>query len=185
MELTEDWITADDDELMRELRGQGYDRNKYYIKSTDGHGHSAKLQTKIHEAEVAQMVKWVSHPGTTYRSTGDFVRDAIAHRLHDMHEFHLNGKLDREAKTSLKLSYLGTLRIEREQREELLKVLTTEIAVMIEQSQISEAATIIDELREDVQEWPETQRKRAVQVLDNLHIQVTSAVRMRSKGATS
>lgn len=181
MELTEDWITSALDEELTALTGSGYRREKYYIKATDGHGHAAKLQTKMHEAEVAQMAKWVGHPGTPYRTTGDFVRDAVAHRLHDMHEFHLNGKLDRESATGLMMAQLGAERIAREGRDELLKMLQAEVPAMIAEKQITEAAAIIDQVTTDIVDWPDAPRKRAMDQLDLLHSQVTSAIRSRRK----
>jgi hypothetical protein len=183
MELTEDWITSAMDEELTQLTGAGYRREKYYIRATDGHGHSAKLQTKMHEAEVAQMVKWVAHPGTPYRSTGDFVRDAVAHRLHDMHEFHLNGRLDRESATGLMLAQLGAEKIAREQREELLKLLQVEVSALIAEHQITEAAAILDQVATDIVDWPDVPKARALAQLDSLHNQVTGAIRARrSKG---
>lgn len=181
MELTEDWITSALDEELTALTGSGYNRLKYYLKATDGHGHAGKLQIKMHEAEIAQMVKWVNHPGTPYRTTGDFVRDAVAHRLHDMHEFHLNGKLDRESATGLMMAQLGAERMAREQREELLKLLNVEVPAMIAEKQISEAAAIIDQVTTDIVDWPDAPRKRAEGQLDQLHAQVTSAIRSRRK----
>lgn len=182
MELTEDWITSALDEELTELTGAGYHREKYYITAVDSKGHSGKMQVKIHEAELAQIAKWVTHHGTRYRTTQDFVRDAVAHRLHDMHEFHLNGKLDRESSTGMMMAQLGAERIAREQREELLKMLSTEVGTLIAERQVSEAAAIIDQVTTDITDWPEAQRKRATDQLDQLHAQVTNAIRSRRSG---
>lgn len=71
----------------------GYKATGIYSKSTDGNGHSELLHLKVPpniNARVAEVCAEIK----TYRTTHDFIRDAIVHRLHWYAEQKKLGKLN-------------------------------------------------------------------------------------------
>lgn len=75
------------------VAGPQYDISKYYMKSTDGHGHgspaNAKISTGLH-GEISALIATRKLP---YKTISDFMRDAAFHRARYLaHQFKL-GKL--------------------------------------------------------------------------------------------
>jgi len=75
------------------VSSSGYKVEGIYPKSTDGNGHSELLHLKVSpniNARIAEVCK--DEP--TYRSTHDFIRDAVVHRLHWYADQKKSGKLN-------------------------------------------------------------------------------------------
>lgn len=62
------------------------ERSEVFTGSTDAHGHSTKVVTTIMPWAVGEIDAWVGRGDTPYRSRGDFIRDAITHRMWDIAE---------------------------------------------------------------------------------------------------
>ena len=177
-DLSEDWLTTDQD-FMDKIIGTGYAREKRYTKATDGHGHSSKVQIKMHSSEAAQIMRWVNYPAAQYNTMQDFVRDAIAHRLHDMHQFHMNGTMDEAGRQYFLAAEMDALKVRRVERIEFLKLVEETVASLLDDGQVTEAAEKLGQVREVVEDWPERQRKLANSTVEVLQARITSAVRGR------
>jgi hypothetical protein len=91
-------------------RNPEYDRNHFYIHSTNKHNHSVSIRifdrktaaenglpetVNMPPEVVAELQERVADPRTPYRSVQAFARDAMLHRLHDLAEmFQDQGFLD-------------------------------------------------------------------------------------------
>lgn len=74
--------------------GDTYDRKNFYIRSTDANGNrdSVRIETgKFPPFLSALSTKWINDERTPYRSMADLVRDAVAHRLHQLEEMSNSG----------------------------------------------------------------------------------------------
>lgn len=70
---TGDWI----------LNDPNYSEDKFYVESMDGHGHSAVSRVRIPiwaDAAITEIIQKGIVP--EYRTKGDFIRDAVVHRLY-------------------------------------------------------------------------------------------------------
>lgn len=81
-----------------------YQADTFYTTSTDKKGHSAQVRTSI-PPEMHSQIKRLIESGDfpMYQTMGDFVRDAIFHRVHWVakNKAHLlDGELDRVARRS-------------------------------------------------------------------------------------
>ena len=75
-----------------ELEDPGYDPSKFYVQATDKKGHSKNLRLHL-LPEIVGRIESLIQAGTfpAYRTSGDFLRDAVYHRLyaleHRLHPF--------------------------------------------------------------------------------------------------
>lgn len=66
-----------------------YSSNTFYIRSIDSHGNRDTIRlefSKFPPFLSAKANSWVADERTPYRSIGDLVRDAVAHRVHQLEE---------------------------------------------------------------------------------------------------
>lgn len=68
------------------LEDERYSPDRFYMRSTDGHGHSAHVRVNVPPQLMARLEDVVMSRRFPYRSTQDVVRDAINHRLHSLSE---------------------------------------------------------------------------------------------------
>lgn len=142
------WVTDD-----------GYDPAEFYCKAVDGKGHSAWTRVRIPPDRSGEIAALVASKQFPYRTAGDFVRDAIAHRLHYL----MNHAPTPEAKERITHLLSGILTEERiagvvlelqrqiaqvEALEELAKSATDLGDAHIMEQVIYEARALADETRE-------------------------------------
>lgn len=73
---------------------KGYDKDKFYTKSTDGKGVSETKYVKLPPSiigEVGELIAARVIPD--YKTDGDFIRDALVHRLHEIADMRQDGRL--------------------------------------------------------------------------------------------
>lgn len=155
MEINEDWVTSSTDDYLK-----NYSVDKYYMRSSDGHGHSAKIQVKLLSAEAAQVAKWTGHDATPYRSMQDLMRDAIVHRIHQLEEMHAAGQMDAEMRQHQLMSRIDTERQRRVERQELLAEFPGTIRSALGDGEVAGAAEMCDHFDETVADWPTEMRRR-------------------------
>lgn len=83
------------------VAGPQYDIAKFYMKSTDSHGHgspaNAKISTGLH-GEISALIATKKLP---YRTVGDFMRDAAFHRARYLAQQYKLGQLQGLTDTDL------------------------------------------------------------------------------------
>lgn len=88
-----------------------YSRDRFYTQSTDKHGHKSTIRAEVPPglmAEVGEIVASKVIP--EYKTTRDFVRDAVFHRAHDIAEMIKSGELRRELSTAMAIENLSAYR---------------------------------------------------------------------------
>lgn len=66
------------------LEDERYAEDRFFMRSTDGHGHSSHARVNIPPQLMARLEDVVMSRRFPYRSLQDIVRDAINHRLHQL-----------------------------------------------------------------------------------------------------
>lgn len=73
---------------------KGYSPDKFYTKSTDGKGVSETKYIKVPPSLIGEIGELVAaRVIPDYKTDGDFIRDAIVHRLHEIAEMRQDGRL--------------------------------------------------------------------------------------------
>ena len=73
--------------------GAGYSIDNFYVRSTDGKGHSENIQAKLSPAVLGQLQALISGGICPYRTVQDFIRDAVIHRAKYLHEASQSGRI--------------------------------------------------------------------------------------------
>ncbi len=155
-QMDDEWLTGDDEDGTT----RGYAVDKFYITATDGHGHGGKIQVKMKESELALIGQWVGEATTIYRSPQDFIRDAVHHRLHQLHELKRGGKLSKGLREALVSAGLQAEKVLRDQRHDAMKMLDEEVDELVKTGQFDDAQDAIDSMWEAVDEdWPPRMRE--------------------------
>lgn len=100
----------------------GYGKNMFYTRASDKKGHTAKLTCKFPvnvAGEIASAVQSGKIPD--YKTSQDFIRDAVIHRLHDIQG--LIDDPDLERKITMWTIHNEALRA-RQQREEYVDMMS-------------------------------------------------------------
>lgn len=165
-ELPEHSVDVTDLDAWRTVAPNGYSRTKYYMRATDGKGHSQNMQVKVTEQIGGMIGALVASGMTRYKTPQDFVRDAIVHRLHDMHEMGRAGLIEGQLPEVIALAQIEQAGVERDARRSLCDRTEAEIEVLVQRGQTDEIVTLLDAL--DVissSGWPAWDHKRARMVI--------------------
>lgn len=148
------------------LKGEGYDRKDFYIRSVDNHGNRDSVRVDSMKCPPylnALVQKWVSDERTPYTSASDFWRDSGAHRVHDLEEFAQDPTFD--------WGYLGVAekreRLAREARDmhEQTEAFKRDIAAAIDQTDTVWLANIIEVAKDAVGRFREPYRSRIENII--------------------
>lgn len=147
------------------MEGNGYSRDKFYTKSTDGRGNSELIQLKVTPfvfGIIAELVESQEFPD--YRTKADVLRDALVHLLHYRREMMkdatrmvvLQERVDRmmaEAKTE-------RLRADLEQERRYTDALVEAMGVCVQSGNVSRAAEAIEDAEKALETLPFNLAKR-------------------------
>lgn len=104
-----------------------YSVEKFYTKSTDGHGHRVNARTQIPPGVAAQVSQVIaSRRVPEYKTPGDLYRDAIYHRLHWLAEEYCIEDLEVPLSLWAVQNELERRREERESAEKIVKMVREE-----------------------------------------------------------
>src|SRR3954469_18553270 len=78
------------------LSQSGYEKAKFYTRSSDGHGHADNVQVKLSPHFHAQLCDFLRRNQLPLNSVQDVVRDALIHRLHDYADMILDPEAEAE-----------------------------------------------------------------------------------------
>ena len=115
--------------------GNAYDLTNFYIRSTDGKGHSENIQVKISTAMAGAINALIREDVVPYRTIQDFVRDAIVHRAKWLSDNKRTLRIDPIASADAFMA-----KLEQVKQERLLVVELVETA----QRQFDEAVRVND-----------------------------------------
>ena len=88
-------------------QNDGYSRERFYTHSTDKHGHKTTVRASVPPELLRQISKIVaSGVIPEYGTAGDFVRDAVFHRLHEIGEKLNDGDILRDVTLQARLDDL-------------------------------------------------------------------------------
>lgn len=185
----DDWQTTDqpedehalkvdvhDPEAWTTVAPGGYARNKYYMKATDGHGHSDNVQVKL-TPQINGMIGALIASGTTqYRTPQDLIRCAVVHRLHDMHQMGRADAIAGQLPEIIMQASMDQAAVERDARTGLCTRTAKEIEVLVGRGQADEVVAALDGLDAISGNWPEHDRKVALAIIaaGNLGLKRTS-----------
>ena len=106
------------------VAGDDYDPHAFYVRSIDPHGHTIRPRVSIHPdvyAEISRLLASGALIGTPIHVFGDFVRDAITHRMHTLGEQLNDPKLMEAAQTERRIATIDEIVREREGKARLIK----------------------------------------------------------------
>lgn len=92
----------------------GYDEDQFYMRSTDGHGHFRHLRVNAPPQLAGQIHELVQADNLPYRTTQDFIRDAITHRMHYIQELMKSGQLERVLTAEIRKAKMEHVNRERQ-----------------------------------------------------------------------
>lgn len=72
----------------------GYDPSKFYLASTDGKGHGTTIKAQLPPELLSVIAALVQSGRFPYKTTADFIRDSLCHRLAYIHEENELEKMD-------------------------------------------------------------------------------------------
>lgn len=126
--------------------GGGYDKEHVYTRATDGHGHSDALYIKVSPAVMACISEAIEKVNS-YRSKGDFLRDAIIHRLHEINEWTKNpGHINLQPiDVECRLAELQELAGKRQEWTSLIETADAQLQALINEGDYEAAQYFIDQ----------------------------------------
>lgn len=154
-----------DIDAWRTVAPNGYSRAKYYMRATDGKGHSQNMQVKVTEQIGGMIGALVASGMTRYKTPQDFVRDAIVHRLHDMHEMGRAGLIEGQLPEVIALAQIEQAGVERDARHALCERTGAEIETLVQRGQTDEIVIHLDALEVISSGWPDYDKARAQMVI--------------------
>jgi Arc/MetJ-type ribon-helix-helix transcriptional regulator len=156
--------------LFNLTKGSAYDRDEIYAHSTDTKGHYEIARVKITPSMEAEIAELVASKVRKYRTTEDFIRNAIVHQMH----YELTTV--RPQATPVVTAEMRMSEMNRHQA--LIKAWSDTITTTMETGESLLAAGALEELGDFLTRWdqdfenqdlPVVKRKELVEVLENLH----------------
>lgn len=170
---------ADPDDPYTMASGPGYDVHKFYVRSSDGKGHSMNVQVPLSTAThgmISQLIASKAIPAYTTQQA--FIRDAVIHRLRYINDMQQRGhwpeilranpgmqaSIQREAV----LADLDAKKREREQVEATLLAMQQGATAMLDGGLINETFAELDSWEEVAEGWHSLDAARLNALIDEL-----------------
>lgn len=151
----------------------GYDIDKFYIRSTDGRGHSENVQAKLSPAMIGELNELIHTRELPYRTVQDFIRDACVHRARYISELVKTGKaaelsFGKLVAAEAKLTQIEQRAERRRLGQRVLDATAVEFKELIDAGKRSDAWDLVEEFCELADEWAdETVYRHMSQAVEN------------------
>lgn len=140
-------------------RKEGYSLHNFYTRHTDEKGHKRDLRVTVPPyiaGAITRLIESKDHPA--WQTTGDFIVDAIAHRLHWVDE---HGSSPDSLSLTLLAMDLAYAEEERQAEKEALHSLT----VRLREADDDEGAALIELVHKHMARLPASSRAKVQEVL--------------------
>ncbi len=125
----------------------GYSPDKFYVRATDGKGHSENVQTKISPSLLGELSAIIAAKEIPeYRTVQDFIRDAVLHRAKYVAELLKRGTLAQKVDAEMVLSSIEGSRKMRREQEAIVSTGRDELADLIRVSNYGAYSSLVEEL---------------------------------------
>lgn len=163
--------------------GSGYDETRFYMRSTDGKGHSENIQAKLSPAMVNELQALIHRGELPYRTVQDFIRDACVHRAKYLNDQLGKGnlKLDPIAAADALLCVLEQRREKRKLAEEMADQSLRECTDAIMRGNTGDALELIQYLDDVADVWEDiTQRQIILEAVEKMRTDLRNSIRSRA-----
>ena len=170
--------TPNTQSLFNMTKGATYDRDGIYSHSTDGKGHYEQVRVKITPSIEAEIAELVASKTRGYRTSEDFMRNAIVHQLH--HEMTtVRPQMAPVITAEIRLSQLNRHKALIESWETVIHATMETGEALLAAGALEELGELLTQMDQDFenQDLPIVKRNELVEVLDNLHDRLTRARR--------
>lgn len=128
------------------LSGDGYSPERFYVRSTDGHGHDTTITVKISPALMGQLQHIIqSRQVPDYRTNADVVRDALIHRMRWLHDNMSSVVNLADLEVEQRQAELDRVATQRDAWNHYLQTLDEQLTDLIRNREFDEAEWIMDQ----------------------------------------
>ncbi len=162
--------------LFNLTKGSAYDRDAIYSHATDGKGHYEQMRVKLTPSIEAEIAELVASRVRGYRTSEDFVRNAIVHQLH--HEMTtVRPQLQPIITAEMRQAELNRYRALIQSWEDTIHSTMETGESLLAAGALEELGEMLARFDQDFenQELPTVKRHELNEVLDNLHDRLTRA----------
>jgi hypothetical protein len=150
----------DPDDPWAMAQTNGYDVDNFYVRSTDGKGHSENVQAKLSPAMVGELTAMVHSQQLPYRTLQDFIRDACVHRAKYVSELVRSGRINElpihgMIAAEAKLAQFERNRQRRALGQRIIEETANEVRDLRDAGKKSEAWDLIEEFEQLAMDWSE------------------------------
>jgi hypothetical protein len=163
--------------------GQGYSVDTFYVRSTDGKGHSENIQAKLSPAMVGELNALIRTGDVPYRTIQDFIRDACTHRAKWLADNKLAARsLDPIAAADALLAIMEQRKLRRELAENMAAQTKREFDEAMRHGDTSEALQMIDYLDQVADTWQDvTQQGILLESVEKMRNEMRNEMVRRSR----
>jgi hypothetical protein len=150
------------------LATNGYDVDKFYIRSTDGKGHGEVLHVKVSPAIHSVVQEMIADRNLgPYRSVHDVIRDALVHRLRYIADQKGLDNLEREVTGEAQLARMEMWRRQRDARTHFITEFRERMRELERDDDTSHMIDAIEDARPLVEAWDDSRHgSELAEVLD-------------------
>jgi hypothetical protein len=145
----------------------GYDRRKFYTQASDRKGHYVQVRVNVPTTIAGEIARFLAGGYVEeYGTQSDLVRDAIVHRLWELSQMVNDGTLERTVSMHTIYSQAVAKQVERETFADMVAAIEENCSYYLEQNQITELRTYLEDLLEQREVVPVEHRERYIDVIE-------------------